>query len=126
MNILLDTNVIIYFLKGKELAKSFLINLLQNSHIYISAISVAEFIAGATVNEKEKFKNFCSLGEIISVDKKIAEIAGDYRQEFSCKRKKVYLLDCLIAASCKYYNATLVTSNVSDYPMKDIKVVKPK
>jgi len=33
------------------------------------------------------------------------------------------LFDCLIAATCKIYDAVLVTSDSKDYPMKDIEVV---
>jgi predicted nucleic acid-binding protein len=29
----------------------------------------------------------------------------------------------LIAATCKVYGATLVTSDLKDYPMEDIKIV---
>ena len=57
------------------------------------------------------------------MDETVAEIAAQYRQQFRRKEKQVYLIDCLIAATAKLYNLTLVTKNTKDYPMKDIKVI---
>ena len=39
------------------------------------------------------------------------------------KTKKVWLRDCLIAATCKIYGAAFVTYDKKDYPMKDIKIL---
>ena len=62
---------------------------------------------------------------VLRVDQPVAEIAGDYRQQFNHKTTRIYLLDCLIAATAKLYNLTLVTRNTNDYPMTDITILNP-
>lgn len=125
MNFLPDTNVIVNFLGGKEPDAGFLSKLLQKNYLLISVISIAEFIAGASEPDKEKFADFCRLGEIIIVNEETSQTAGEYRQQFSRKIKKAYLLDCFLAATCKKNGATLITNDLADYPMRDIKIVKP-
>ena len=126
MNFLPDTNVIINFLKGYEPDKSFLEKLIISGKLHISFISVAEFISGATPDDEEKFSEFCNIAEMLMVDGKIAKFGGDYRKKYSKKVKKAYLVDCLIAASCKAYELQLITNDTKDYPMNDIEIVKPK
>lgn len=125
MNFLPDTNIIINFLKGKDPDKTFLSNLLINNHLLISTISSAEFIAGASESDKDKFYDFCKLGDLLDVNQEIAVAAGEYRQKLQRKTKKVYLLDCFLAATCKKHNLVLITNNAADYPMRDIKIIKP-
>jgi len=60
----------------------------------------------------------------LPVDTATARLAADYRKKFLKKGRKLPLADCLIAATCKLYKATLVTFNTTDYPMKDIPLFK--
>lgn len=125
MNFLADTNVILNFFKGKEPDKSFLTNLLSKNDLFISPINIAEISAFDNKDEQESLKKFITLGKVTPIDEKTALTAGDYRKKFSGKTNKVYLLDCLIAATCKIHSLTLLTNNTPDYPMKDIDIIKP-
>lgn len=122
---LLDTNIIIESFLGKQPTANLVKAWIQKGEIAISAITVAEILSKASLLEKEKLRLLTSRFGILPIDEVTAEIAGNYRQRFSAKKKRVYLLDCLIAATAKLYNLQLITRNTKDYPMKDIKVVNP-
>jgi len=117
---LVDTNILIYAGKGIEPYASFLSKNVKRNQVSISAITVAEYFGGLKGSQKS-FNNLLEFINTIDVDIEIARIAGNYRKQ-SNKLKKVYLLDCIIAATAKQNNLILVTANSKDYSMKDIKV----
>lgn len=123
--VLLDTNVVLETFWGVEPVASAVKRWIEAGEIAISAITVAEVVSKASKAEKEKLDLLVSKFGVLPVDQVVAEIAGSYRQEFSRKQNRVYLLDCLIAATAKLYNLKLITENIKDYPMKDIDAVLP-
>lgn len=126
MPILPDTNIIINYLKGIEPESSFLKKYIISGEISFSPITIAEYIAKASNAEKRLLDDLLTSGEIFSIDYETGLEAGEYRKEFSRKTKQAYLLDCLLAATCKIHNLTLITNNIKDYPMKDIQIQKPE
>ncbi len=123
---LLDTNILLEAFWGKEPAARLVKNWITEGKITLCPIPVAEILSKATEEESEKIKILVRKFGVLPIDEKVAEIAGNYRFEFSRKTKKVYLLDCFMAAVAKKNNLTLLTHNVKDYPMKDIEVINPK
>jgi len=81
---------------------------------------VAEFLSGASEEEAKIFAALLDKFGSLPVDTAVARIAAGYRREFLQKGRRLSLADCLIAATCKLYQTTLVTFNTADYPMKDI------
>ena len=122
---LLDTNVILEAFWGKQPTAKLVKNWIKQGKIAISAISVGEILSKASKEEKEKLNLLVRRFGVLPVDEVVAGIAGEYRRQFSRKKKKVYLLDCFIAATAKLYNLTLVTRNIKDYQMNDVKIVNP-
>lgn len=120
---LLDTNTVLEAFWGVEPVASTVKTWIREGKIAISAISVAEILSRATAKEKEKLNLLTSRFRPLAVDHITAEIAGNYRQKFLRKKKKVFLLDCLVAATAKLYNLKIVTRNIKDYPMKDIEII---
>ncbi len=122
---LLDTNILIELMAGKERWVEKVKRWLEDGEIMINSIVVAEFLSKASQLEREKLKLLTTRLGVISIDEVIGEVAGNYRQQFLNKKNKVYLLDCLMAATAKVCNLILVTRNVADYSMKDIEVLDP-
>lgn len=125
MDFLPDTNIIINFFQNKEPDRTFLQTLGVNENLFISPVVIAEVRPQAPYLGKDELQKFISSGTVIPIDLEIGILAGDYRREFIRKTKRTYLIDCLIAATCKLHNLILATNNVKDYPMKDIKILKP-
>jgi len=120
--VLVDTDVLINFLRGKRQAKEFLLSQLNNSiSIFCSVITVAEIHAGMRPHEMEKTRGLLDNLEIIPVTRNIAEKAGHYKQ--AIKSHPLELDDCLIAATAHLHNASLATCNVRHYPMDEIEKI---
>lgn len=122
--VLVDTDVLINFLRGRQQAKVFLLSHLE-SDILCSAITVAEIYAGMRAHEQEKTTDLLDNLEIVPVTRAVAEKAGRYQGEL--KSHTLELDDCLIAATAHFHKATLATGNAKHYPMTDIEkeVVSP-
>ena len=116
--VLLDTDIIINFLRGKEKAREFIMALIDEFSLYCSVITVAEIHAGLRAHEREKTDDFLDSLNIVEVNARIARKAGQYKREG--KSRKLELDDCIIAASASDLGARLVTGNGKHYPMEDI------
>ena len=123
---LLDTNILIYAFQEKQPFSSLFIKWARKNELCLSVIAVSEFMIGADDADITKLKSLVENINLYDVDYEIAKQAAVYRKAFLLKQKKVFLLDCMLAATAKVNNLTLVTVNKSDYPMKDIKVISPK
>ncbi len=114
-SLLLDTDVLIDYLRGQKQAVSFLEN--TDSHLMTSAINVAEIFAGVRDGEERKvLEKFIRIFEIINTDHEIAEMGGIYRRDYG-QSHGTGLADAIIAASAKLKNARLVTLNARHFPM---------
>lgn len=120
-NVLIDTDILINFLRGREKAKEFLTSLINEDTIYCSVITVAEIFAGMKESEREETTGLIDSLNVISVNREIAEKAGHYKK--TQKSHELELDDCLIAATAFIKNAVLATGNGKHYPMKDIQKI---
>jgi predicted nucleic acid-binding protein len=119
--LLVDTDVLIDFLRGYNKAISFIEKF--SSQILLSPIVVAELYAGVKgPNELAVLDDFISHFRVIPITFEIAKIGGLYKRDFG-KSHGVGLADALLAATAKDENAALKTLNVKHYPM--IRGLKP-
>jgi predicted nucleic acid-binding protein len=116
--VLLDTDVLINLLRGREKARLFIEKAASDGVVGCSVITVAEIYAGMKAHEKERTDALLDGLEIIEVTRSIAEKAGIYKA--NTKGHALELDDCIIAATAFYMKATLATGNGKHYPMKDI------
>lgn len=116
--ILIDTDILINFLRGKAEARDYLSSLIMDYDLHCSAISVAEICAGMKDQEQGKTSALLDSLAIVDVTREIAEKAGTYRR--TVKSQALELDDCIIAATAFVLRAALATGNGKHYPMKDI------
>lgn len=121
---LLDTNVLILAIKGKEPDKSFLKQAILKKQLYLSVISVGEFLSQPSEEEEKKFNQLVLRFPVLPINLETAKVAALCRKKF-LKKKRIQLLDYFLAAQAKINNLTLVTHNLADFPMKDIKIISP-
>jgi predicted nucleic acid-binding protein len=117
-NVLVDTDVLIDFLRGKEKAKVFLSTLVKEPVVYISALTVAELYAGMKDHEREQTADLIDSLNVVAVNREIAEKAGHYKR--TIKTQTLELDDCIIAATAFIKQAVLATGNLKHYPMHEI------
>lgn len=113
--ILIDTDVIIDFLRGhRERIKTVFIGV-ENKKIkaYISPISIIELYAGEDSQDRKKataLSNLLTFFEIIPLDLPISKLAGRLKREY-----KLGLADASIAASSIKNSLKLFTFNIKHF-----------
>ncbi len=117
-SILLDTDVLINFLRGKEKARDYLASAIGEADLCCSAITVAEIHAGMKEQERAKTSDLLDSLTVVEVTRMIAEKAGTYKR--TTRSQGLELDDCIIAATAFAKHAMLVTGNDKHYPMTDI------
>lgn len=112
---LLDTCILIDFLRGKAQARTFLLGL--NQIPYLSALTVAELYGGVREGEERtKLDRLLPLFHVVPVSAEIATKGGLYRRQYH-KSHGVGLVDALIAATAEDIGAVVVTLNKKHFPM---------
>jgi len=116
---MIDTDVLIEYLRGSDRAAKFLEGL--EGALIISAISVAELFSGVKGSEEmDALDQFMQAFQTIPIDDRLARQAGLIRQEYHPSHG-VGLADALIAATALEEGAELFTFNRRHYPMvKDV------
>ncbi len=122
---LLDTDVLIWVLRGNKEIIDKVLSLKDDSVLSISVISIAEIYKNIFPSELTSTEDYLNQHIIFEVDPKIAKIAGLYWQQYSKKLKNLSLTDCLIAGTANVNNAILVSLNTRHFPMNDIQVLNP-
>lgn len=114
--ILIDSDIIIWFLRGKEEFVKNLSDLIRTSQVFVSPISIAEIYAGAKKKEENIIKEFFELLQVIEISNETAKAAGNFIQNYR-KSHSVELADALIGATAKVNDLLLWTLNKKHYPM---------
>jgi predicted nucleic acid-binding protein len=122
---LIDTDILIWVLRGNKKYEIYLQELKNNGSLSISTITIAEIYKNIYPSEMVKTENLLQELQTWDVTESIAKQGGLYWQQFSKKLKNLNLTDCLIAATANINNLKLVTLNIRHFPMHDIHVVNP-
>jgi predicted nucleic acid-binding protein len=116
--LMIDTDVLIDYLREHPLAVEFLRSAMIESVCYISMITVAELFAGVReVHERKILTHFIQEFQMAPMNFVIAERGGLYRRDFG-KSHGVGLADAIIAATAEHLEVDeFITLNKKHYPM---------
>lgn len=119
---LIDTDILIDYLRGHPSAVSFMEQNIDD--LVISAVSVAELYQGVREgHERTKLSRMISALTVLPLTQEIAKTAGlfrrDYRDSIGCG-----LADCMIAATASEHHLALATLNDKHFRMLS-SVTKP-
>lgn len=122
-NLLINTDVIIDFLRGNPKAIYYLENAQSKHNCYLTTITIAELYSGVREgDEKNLLDLFVNEFRIAHLNETSARKAGLFRRDFG-KSHDVGLADCLIGAIAEELEAILITLNKKHFPMlRKIKV----
>lgn len=111
-NVLLDTNIVLYFMNGEET----LFPLLEEKNIFLSFISQLELLGSKTMDPEDvqKIKNFINECTVIDITPGIKETTIQIRQNYSLK-----LPDSIILATSLWLNIPLISAD-KDFKKADI------
>ncbi|MCP5514967.1 MAG: type II toxin-antitoxin system VapC family toxin [Spirochaetales bacterium] len=119
MAFLIDTDIIIYSLKGNEEVNNWMIEN-QNIPKYISVITYGELTYGARKSghpEKNTatVNRIAELFQIIDINQGIIEIFGELKAKLEISGNRIDDMDLLIASTSLYMNLSLVTNNKNHF-----------
>jgi len=125
--ILLDTNIVIYFLKEKASVIS-LIKKYSHASFSISIITWIEILAGSSFHNKNISELIRDIDFLVKIqlNEPIGMIAARFMQENLARGKKKSLADAIIAATAMSGGIPLLTNNPKDFRrFKGLKIISP-
>jgi hypothetical protein len=104
VNILLDTNIIIYLLSGDKKLEE----ILEGKVLITSLISEMEVLAYPELDEKtdKKIREFLSKINIVPINESIKEVAIQMPRKY-----KIKLPDAIISATSFFLNVPMITTD---------------
>ena len=124
---LLDTDTLIDFSKGREPVVSRINQWIKAGDILgVCPINIAEFYAGLPQSARKDWDEFFETLTCWEMPPNAARMAGIFRHEFQKRGRTLTTTDALIAAVALEQDATIVTSNISDYPMPHLRLLSPR
>lgn len=112
---LVDTDILIDYLRGHAAASEFLEKNIGN--LFVSSVTVAELFQGVREGkEKSALSSTISAMTVLPLTGEIAERAGFFRRDFRNKTG-CGLADCMIAATAAHHNLPLATLNGRHFTM---------
>ena len=114
--ILIDSDVLIWWLRGREDVVKQLSSFLSQTTIYTTPVTSAEIWAGARKGEEKFIEEVFKTIEVINIDEKTGKLAGDFIKQYRTSHS-IELGDALLASCATHHKMKLWTFNVKHYPM---------
>jgi len=121
---LVDTDVVIDFLRRCEYAQKLLENWAGEGLLAISTLTHLEIYQGMKIGEEDATNVFLDGLISVVVDIPIARRAGTMLGELRSKGMTIGIADAIIAATALQLGAPLLTNNVEHYPFAELKVIR--
>lgn len=123
---LLDTTVLIAHLRGDESVTALLLDLLGAGHwLGTTCVNIAEVERGIRSRERKAATALLERLRFLETGREAAVRAGRYRATFERRGRTIHTADALVAGTARAHGAILLTDNVRDFPMRDLKVEAP-
>ncbi len=120
---LLDTDVLIDVTKGREPVTSWVANLAVPGIVLCSCVvTIAEYYAGEAKGSYPDRDALIDSLKYLDAPIEAAEAAGEYRRSFARRGIQLSTQDVLVAAVARHHGAIVVSRNVKDFPMDDVRV----
>lgn len=118
---LIDSDIIIWVLRGKKEVIELVEELRKFGVPACSPISIVEVQIGVKKGEEQKTSQFLNSLEVYPIDREIGNVAGEYLREYKKKGITLEIPDAIIGATCTLNDLILVTYNKKHYPFKELR-----
>lgn len=120
---LLDTTVLIAHLRGDSAATELLLDLVAGNHsLGTTCVNVAEVERGVRPKERKAVTALLTRLRFLETTREAAVRAGRYQAEHEKRGRTIHTADALVAGTARAHGAILLTDNVGDFPMRDVRV----
>lgn len=118
----LDTTVLIDYLRGRPAVGRVAALAERGDLLATTAINVEEIVRGLRPTETTAADDLFAGLEILVVGTAAGWQAGNWRRDFAARGVTLFQADCLIAATAGVNGAGLVTGNPKDFPFTGLEV----
>jgi len=120
---LLDSTALIAHLRGDETTTRTLLSLLSAGHVLsTTCVNIAEIERGLKPKDQRRARALMDRLHFLETTREASRKAGRYQADLRRRGKTLDLADALIAGTARAHGATVVTENVNDFPMRDVRV----
>ena len=124
MRYLLDSDAVIDCLSHIDLTLRLVERLAAGGNtICTCAVVVSEVYSGTAPARQKEASDFLEACEFLGMSAASARRAGEWRYSFARQGVSLGTPDALIAATAAEHAASVVTGNISDFPMPEIELV---
>lgn len=117
MTVLVDTSVLIDYLRGQEEAAALLEHERAAGALHASEITRLEVLAGRRASEQAHTRSLLATLRWHPVDEDVAETAGELGRRWLPSHRSIDGADLAIAATALLLEARLLTQNIKHFPM---------
>lgn len=115
--------MLIAHLRGDEFATKRLLELLADRHaLGTSCVNVAEVERGIRPRERKATGALLARLRYLETTREAATRAGRYQAELGRRGVTLGTPDALVAGTARAHGAIVLTDNVRDFPMRDVRV----
>ena len=122
MPVLLDSTVLIDFLRGRPTAERVRHLARRGEPLLVSGINVEEVVRGLKDDEDDAARRMFAGLQVVPLGFDEGWQAGLWRSEFAARGLTLSQADCLVAATAHLAGARLATGNPSHFPMQGLDV----
>jgi predicted nucleic acid-binding protein len=124
---LLDTTVLIGFLRGTPSIADDLRRKLAAGHMLATTcVNISEVERGLQPKERRRAAAFLDRLRFLVTGPQAARRAGGYQAVWVQRGRTLHAPDALIAGTARSHGAVVVTHNVADFPIRDVRVEEPR
>jgi hypothetical protein len=118
--------VLIAHLRGDETITRLLLDLVAAQHsLGTSCVNVAEVERGIRPKERRALTNLLDHLRFLETTREGAVRAGRYQAELAKQGRTLHTADALVAGTARAHGAVLLTDNVADFLMRDLRIEAP-
>lgn len=122
MILLLDSNIIVDVLRGRNERRRKLATLVEDGHLpATSSLNIAEIYAGVRPGEEQRVAAFLDSLRCFPITKSIARLAGTLKAQWAAKGQTLALDDMFVAATALEHDLPLVTDNRKHFPVHGLR-----
>ncbi|MGI8777253.1 MAG: type II toxin-antitoxin system VapC family toxin [Acidimicrobiales bacterium] len=122
----LDSTVLIGYLRDTPSIASSLRRRLSDGHMLATTcVNLAEVERGLRPRERRRATAFLDRLRFLVTDREAARRAGEYQAAWAKQGRTIHTPDALVAGTARAHGAVLLTHNLDDFPMHDLRVEHP-
>lgn len=120
--VIIDTDVLIKCLQSKKTYVNEVTEILETQAGVITPVQVSEVYAHALAEELPLISSFFDLFKVEEFDRKVAEQAGEFMQQYKQYYPELTISDCLVGAVAALNEYEIYTLHPKHFPMTEVRL----